>query len=215
MARTNVVATQALLSAAADAGVPSIVHLSSAAVYGQGIDVTEDAPLTPLPRFHYALQKAQVESWIVRNVPHAAVLRPTIILGPHAQPLLKQLAAMPLYVRMPDPQPRLQCVHEDDVAQAVTLALKCGASGAFNVAAPSSFSFRELVHARRPRASGVPLPIARIALTLAWRATGWGGEPGWLDGISGSLTLDCRRARAVLGWRPRHAAWREIVGMTK
>lgn len=212
MARTNVGATRALLSAAGGAGVRSIVHMSSASVYGRGVDVTEQAPFAPLPHFHYAQHKAAAEAWIARELPQAAVLRPAVVLGRNAQPLLRQLAAAPFYVRMRDPQPRLQCIHEDDVAQAVVRALQGRASGAFNLAAPSSFSVRELVRARKPRAPGVPLPLARMALYVAWRAAGWGGEPGWLDGITESLTLDCRRARTLLGWRPRYEEWRDIVG---
>lgn len=213
MLRNNVDGTKALLSAAHDAGIGSIVHLSSAAVYGHGTDVAEDAPLAPLRRFGYALHKAEVDAWIAQALPGVAVLRPAIILGPNAQPLLRQLAAAPCYVRLPEPQPRLQCVHEDDVAQAVALALAQRASGAFNLAAPTDFSLRELVLARHPHAPGVPLSLARVALGFAWRATGWGGEPGWLDGIAQSLTLDCRRALSVLGWRPRHEQWREIAGI--
>jgi UDP-glucose 4-epimerase len=213
MLRNNVDGTKALLSAANDAGVGSIVQLSSAAVYGRGTELAEDAPLAPLPQFQYALHKAEVDAWIAQALPRAAVLRPTIILGPDAQPLLRQIAAAPCYVRLPEPQPRLQCVHEEDVAQAIALALAHRASGAFNLAAPTDFSLRELVLARHPHAPGVPLALARVALGFAWRATGWGGEPGWLDGITESLTLDCRRARNVLGWRPRHPQWREIAGV--
>ena len=213
MDRTNVAATRALLSAAATLDVPAIVHMSSAAVYGPGVDLSEDAPLAPLARFHYAQQKARIDAWLARELPRAAVLRPTIVLGPHAQPLLRRLATLPLYPRLPEPQPRLQCVHEDDVAQAVALALRRRASGPFNLAASSSFSMRELVRARRPRALAVPPALARVLLALAWRTTGWGGEPGWFDGIGASLTLDCRRARTLLGWRPRHEDWREIAGV--
>ena len=213
MRRGNVEGTRALLAAADAAGVGSIVHLSSAAVYGRGTDITEDAPLAPLPRFHYALHKAEVDAWIAQALPRAAVLRPTIILGPNAQPLLRRLAAAPCYPRLPDPQPQLQCIHEDDVAQAVALALARRASGAFNLAAPTPFSLRDLVCAHRPRARGVPPALARVALALLWRTTGWGAEPGWFDGIGESLTLDCSRAAVVLGWRPRHVHWREIAGV--
>lgn len=213
MRRSNVDATRALLSAAHDAKVGSIVQLSSAAVYGHGTRLAEDAPLAPLPRFGYALHKAEVDAWIAQALPGIAVLRPTIILGPNAQPLLKRIAAAPCHVRLPDPQPRLQCVHEDDVARAVALALTQRASGAFNLAAATEFSLRELVLARHPHAPGVPLALSRLALGLAWRTTGWGGEPGWFDGITETLTLDCARARTVLGWRPRHEQWREIAGV--
>ena len=211
MTATNVDATKALLSAAANAGIPSIVHLSSAAVYGQGTDLTEEAPLMPLARFAYAQHKADVDCFLAATLPQVAVLRPTIVLGQNAQPLLKALLALPFYVRVPDPQPRLCVVHEDDVAAAVLLALDRRARGPFNLAAPSTFSVRDVVRARHAWAPGVPPVLARAALEVAWRTTGWGGEPGWLDGAAASLTLDCTRARTLLGWRPRHDDCNAII----
>jgi nucleoside-diphosphate-sugar epimerase len=211
MTATNVDATIALLSAAADAGISSIVHLSSAAVYGQGTDLAEDAPLAPLPRFAYAQQKAHVDRFVARTLPQVVLLRPTIVLGPNAQPLLTTLLALPFYIRVPDPQPRLCVVHEDDVAAAVLLALERETRGPFNLAAASTFSARDLVRTRHAHAPGVPRALARAALHVAWRTTGWGGEPGWLDGAAASLTLDCTRARTILGWRPRHEDCNEII----
>lgn len=213
MARTNVIASRELLSAAANAGVGSIVHLSSAAVYGKGVDIAEDAPLAPLPRFQYARQKAAVDAWIARELPSITVLRPTIILGPHAHPLLLQLAASVCYVRLPEPQPTVQCVHEHDVAAAVRLAIRRPAPGAYNLAAASSFSARELVLAHRRHATGIPRWLGRTAISVAWGITGWGGEPGWLDGIGDSLTLDCRRARTLLQWVPEYDDSRKIAGI--
>ena len=211
MTATNVDATKALLSAAANAGIPSIVHLSSAAVYGQGTDLTEEAPLMPLARFAYAQHKADVDCFLAATLPQVAVLRPTIVLGQNAQPLLKALLALPFFVRVPDPQPRLCVVHEDDVASAVLLALERRARGPFNLAAPSTFSVRDVVRAWHAWAPGVPPVLARAALEVAWRTTGWGGEPGWLDGAAASLTLDCTRARTLLGWRPRHDDCNAII----
>jgi UDP-glucose 4-epimerase len=212
MRASNVDGSKALLAAAR--GLDRIVHVSTAGVYGSGSDLTEDAPLEPWRRFHYACQKADLERWIAGALPDAVVLRPTLILGPHTLALLRQLIRAPFYVRLPDPQPLLQCVHEDDVAEAIIAALVAPVRGAFNLAAPEAFSLRDLVRWCRPRARAVPLFAARAAVTLAWRMTGWGGEPGWLDGIGRSLTLDCTKAGAELAWRPRHEKWREIVSST-
>lgn len=230
MRATNVDATKALLAAALERRVPAIVHLSSAAIYGNGEDLAESAPLAPLPGFRYAEQKAEVEAWIARELPSAVVLRPVAILGPNAQPLLRRLFAAPCYLRVPDPQPRFQCVHEDDVADAIMLALQraCGgpsrasrlpqasnasdASGAFNLAAPSAFALRDLALARHPHAPAIAPGVARAMLALAWVLARWGGEPGWHRGIERSLTVDCARAERVLGWRARHEDWRAIAG---
>jgi len=200
MRRVNVEAAQSILGAAAAAGA-RIVVLSSAAVYGKGEAVTEQAPLAPLPGFLYAEHKAALERWIAAQIPRAIVLRPHIILGPNALPLLRQLAALPVFPRLPDPQPQLQCVHEDDVARAVLLALRSSVSGPLNLARAESFCWASLARSRHARAIAVPLPVLRAALWTAWRVTGWGGEPGWLAGAADSLTLDCSRARAALGWR--------------
>jgi len=203
MRRVNVDAATAIIDAA-DAAGARVVVLSSAAVYGRGEAVTETAPLAPLPGFLYAETKAALERWIATHAPRTAVLRPHVILGPHALPLLRQLAAMPVYPRVPDPQPRLQCVHEADVAQAILLALRSDAAGAFNLAWPEAFAWKALTRSRHRRAIGVPLSWLRASLWVAWRLSGWGGEPGWLAGAADSLTLDCARARDALDWTPAH-----------
>jgi len=203
MQRVNVDAAMAIIGAA-DAAGARVVVLSSAAVYGRGAALTESAPFSPLAGFAYAETKAALERWIAAHAPRTAVLRPHVILGPHALPLLKQLAAMPVYPRVPDPQPRLQCVHEADVAHAILLALRSGAAGAFNLAWPEAFAWRALARARHRRAIGLPLSWLRAGLWVIWRLSGWGGEPGWLAGAADSLTLDCARARDELGWTPLH-----------
>lgn len=203
MRRVNVDAAQSLICAAVAAGA-RVVVLSSAAVYGNGEALTERAPLAPLAGFLYAAHKAELEGWIATHAPQAAVLRPHIILGPHALPLLRQLIALPVYPRLPDPQPKLQCVHETDVARAILLALRTAASGPFNLASLDTFAWKAFAQIRHRRAIAFPLPALRVALWLAWRVAGWGGEPGWLAGATHSLTLDCTRARDVLGWSATH-----------
>lgn len=196
----NVTATQRLFDAAARTGSKRLIHLSSAAVYGSGENLSEDAPLKPLPGFLYAAHKAELENWFEQFHPEAVRLRPHIILGPHCLPLFRQLLALPLYVRLPDPQPRLQCVHEDDVVAAILLALFSDAQGAFNLAAAGTFSFKEVIRQRHRVALPLPLWFAKAFLNLACHLTDWGGEPAWLDGMQHSLTLDCKRAREELKW---------------
>lgn len=205
MADVNVRGGHALLLAARDAGVRRIVVLSSAAVYGSGVDLCEDAPLQPLPRFAYAQHKTALEALLARDLPDCVRLRPHVILGPHAQPLLRQLLAQPCYLRLPAPAPRLQCVHEDDVAQAILAAIARG-TGPYNLAAPQTFSFEDVIRRRHRLAVPLPRAAARAALSLACRLTGWGGEPAWIDGLCASLTLDCTRAAHELNWRPVHDA---------
>lgn len=199
----NVGGTAQVFRAARDAGVRRLIHMSSAAVYGGGVNLSEDAPLAPLPGFLYAKHKARLEAMLAAEFPEALRLRPHAILGRNAQPLLKQLLAQPCYLRLPEPHPLLQCVHEDDVVEAVLRALRSNLSGPLNLAAPDTFSFRDAIRQQRRRfIFGVPPAAARAGLKLAWRMFGWGGEPAWLEGLVRTLVLDCTRAAVELGWRP-------------
>ena len=201
----NVTGSHGVFHAARRAGMQRLIHLSSASVYGSGVQIAEDAPLAPLPRFLYAQHKAQLERLLAAEFPECVRLRPHVILGPHAQPVLRQLLDQPCYVRLPDPQPRLQCVHEDDVARAILLCLERDVRGAFNLAVGDDFSFRDAIKSRHRVGMPLPLFAARGALNLAWKLSGWGGEPAWIDGLTRTLLIDCSRAEAELGWRSQYS----------
>jgi UDP-glucose 4-epimerase len=202
----NVTGSHKVFHAARRAGVTRLVHLSSAGVYGSGVHLGEDAPLAPLPGFLYARHKAHLERLLEIEFPECVRLRPHVILGPNAQPLLRRLLRLPCYPALPEPQPRLQCVHEDDVARAVLAALERDVRGPFNLAVEDSFAYRDAIRGRHRLALPVPIGAARAGLGLAWRWWGWGGEPAWLEGMTRTLLVNCRRAGVELGWRSRYDA---------
>lgn len=200
----NVSGTQAVFEAARQVGLSRLIHLSSAAVYGAGEDLNETAPLQPYPGFLYAQHKVEIEHFLAHEFPQALRLRPHIILGPHCQTLLKQLLHQPCYPHLRTPLPRLQCVHEDDVAQAIVSGLFTNCAGPLNLATSDSFNLREIITARHRYSLALPLSLLRPAFRLVNRSSGWGGEPAWLQGLSASLTLDCSRAQQALDWRAQY-----------
>ena len=202
MRSVNLFATQQLFDAAAAAGIPRLIHLSSAAVYGSGENLAESAPHHPLPNFLYALHKAELEAWLETHHPSVIRLRPHIILGPHAQALLKRLIRQPAYIRLPDPQPLLQVVHEQDVVRAIVTSLFTNISGPFNLAAADPISFKQIIQQHHAVSLPVPLPLAQAMLNVSLKLFGIGGEPAWLAGIGKSLTLNCDKAKIQLNWQP-------------
>jgi nucleoside-diphosphate-sugar epimerase len=206
MREINVDASLRLLQAAGAAGMRRIIHLSSAAVYGAGSSLDESAPFAPLAGFRYGEHKAELEQQLQDTLPQCLRLRPHVILGPNAQPVLRRILRLPFFLRLPEPQPRLQCVHEDDVAAAIIAGLRSGTQGPCNLAAAGSFTLHEAVRCRHRL--GLPLhpAAARAGLRIAHGVFGWGGEPGWLGGLQRTLTLDCHRATRELGWRPAYSA---------
>lgn len=211
MRAVNLDTSQRLFDAATDAGMARIIHLSSASVYGSGTNVDEQAQLRPIPGFLYAEHKTELEHWLAARHPHIIRFRPHIILGKHAQPLLVNLLRQPFYVKLPDPQPLLQCVHEDDVARAIVQALMHPARGAYNLAAPESFSFREAIIRRHRFTMPIPVAAAKFALKLSCKTVGIGGEAGWIDGVHNSLTLDCSKAGRELGWQAQIGPWEMLT----
>lgn len=206
MREINVAGSLALLQAARTAGMRRIIHLSSAAVYGAGTNLVETASLAPLPEFCYGQHKAALERLLESAIPECVRLRPHVILGPHAQPTLRQILRLPFFLRMNDPQPLLQCVHEDDVADAILGCLGCEVHGAINLAAADAFNLRDVMRHRHTLCLPLPVAVARTGLTIAHRTFGWGGEPGWLYGLQQTLTLDCERAEQAINWRPAYSS---------
>jgi UDP-glucose 4-epimerase len=202
----NVAGSHKLFHAARSAGIRRLVHMSSAAVYGGGVHLGEDAPLAPLPGFLYGHHKAQLERLLEIEFPECVRLRPHVILGPNAQPLLRRLLELPCYPALAYPEPCLQCVHENDVAEAVLLALGRDVRGPFNLAVEDHFTYRSAIRSRHWLSVPVPLGAARAGLAFAWSRWGWGGEPAWINGLTSTLLLNCRRAAVELGWRSRHDA---------
>ncbi|MGM0412167.1 MAG: NAD-dependent epimerase/dehydratase family protein [Pseudomonadota bacterium] len=212
MRRVNVVGSRNAFTAAARAGTGTIVHLSSAAVYGAWPDnpprLDEAAPLRPNPGFAYAEDKVAAEAELAAAAAayprlRTVALRPPAILGPHALPLLRRLLASPV---RPAGGPPLQCVHEADVATAVAAALTRAVHGPFNLACEPPLTPALLEATTGRRARPVPAWLLQAVQRIAWPFTGAWGEPGWAAGLRHPLLLDARRAQRELPWSPNWSA---------
>ena len=202
----NVNGGHRVFHAARRAGVRRLIHISSAAVYGSGVHLVETAPLNPAPGQLHAVHQAHLEKLLEIEFPECVRLRPQFVFGPNARPAIKRLLRLPCYVRLPAPYPLLQCVHEDDVTQAVLLAVGREARGAFNLAVEDSFSYRDAVRSRHRLAVPLPPAAARAGLNAARRWLGWDDEPEWAEALTRTLLVNCRRAAIDLGWRSSHSA---------
>ena len=181
----NVDGTVNAFRAARQAGARRFVYASSVAAYGfypdNPVGMTEEWPVRPAARLFYAQEKAELEHLLQAEAartsgddatsPALYLLRPPVVLGPHAvgakdllpgplAPLGRILASR--IGRSPVPLPvlvpllPLQFVHEDDLGQALLrCVLAAGPPGAYNIAADGILSTADVA-----REFGlIPLPV--------------------------------------------------------
>jgi UDP-arabinose 4-epimerase len=223
--RNNVGGTLALLEAMAAHGVRRFVFSSTAAVYGLPgqVPITEDAPTDPINPYGHSKQMVErmlldfegahgIASAMMRYF-NAAGASPDGEIGENHDPEthLIPLALDAVAGKGPEltvfgtdyPTPDGTCIrdyiHVGDLADAHVRALdylaQGGATRAFNLGTGSGASVREILDTVE-RVTGRPVPHR----TGPRRA----GDPP-------VLVADPSRARAELGWEPRHSDLDTIV----
>jgi nucleoside-diphosphate-sugar epimerase len=216
--RTNVVGSERVLTAVADAGVSQFVYASSIGAYspGAGRVVDEQWPTHSLPSAGYGREKAYVERLLDRfECEHPEVrvvrMRPAflftraaaseqrrIFLGPFVPNVVA--ARVPL---LPYPAGlRMQALATEDAADAYRLALLGDVRGAFNLAAGPVIGGQILADALGARLVTVPPAMVRAALATAWHLRLTPADPALFDLVSSLPQLDAGRAGRELGWEP-------------
>ncbi|HWD65987.1 MAG TPA: NAD-dependent epimerase/dehydratase family protein [Solirubrobacteraceae bacterium] len=231
--QVNVEGTRNTFEAAREAGVNRFVYASSVAAYGfhpdNPIGMTEDWPVRPAARLFYAQEKAELEQLLAEEAaasprPELYLLRPPIVLGPHAagakatipEPLTRAaLGVLGLAGRLKVPIPALaanvpmQFIHEADVGQAL---LRCvlgdGPPGAYNIAGDGVVTGSDVI-----RELGLmPMPIPAGAVYAATRTLAQIPWPGlvppaaeWVEAFSHPAIMDTSKARQELGWSPGYS----------
>ena len=229
--RVNVAGSRRVFEAAADAGVPALVHASSVGVYSEGPKdrpVDESWPRDGVPTSFYSRHKAAAERALdaveAANPRLRAVrLRPALIFKREAGPEVRRLFAGPLLparllrpglvplLPLPD-RLVLQAVHGDDVGVAYRLAaLSADARGAYNIAADPVLDPARLANLFRARRVRIPERPLRVLADVTWRARLQPTPPGWLDMGLAVPVMDVRRAREELGWTPRRSATEALM----
>ncbi|MCF6470924.1 NAD-dependent epimerase/dehydratase family protein [Nonomuraea sp. MG754425] len=223
--RANVLGSMRVFRAAAEAGVPALVHASSVGAYSPGPrdrPVDESWPTHGWPGAAYGREKAYVERVLdVFEHDHPAVrvvrMRPGFVFQRAAASEQRRLFAGPLVPRrlfrtgripfVPDvPGLRLQVVHADDAAQAYRLAVTEPVRGAFNIAAEPVLDANDLARMVGARTVRVPRGLATAAMAAGWHLRLVPAAPGLLELALRIPVMKTERAREVLGWRPRHSS---------
>lgn len=217
----NVAGFQRLLEYVKQYDIPKLIVLSSANVYGPRPDnpqfLAEDAPLVGAATFPALRDLVELDilsqSFFWKHPDtETVILRPTHILGTvqNAPSNYLRLRVVPTLMGF---DPMIQVVHQDDVVQAILLALRPGVRGIFNIAGPPPIALSTALRTLGRAVVPLPHPIARGAIDrlFRWRMTSFPAPE--LDFIRYVCMVDDSRARAVLGYAPRFDLQRTLAAV--
>jgi nucleoside-diphosphate-sugar epimerase len=218
----------AVLSAAHNAKVPQLLHMSSVGTYAAGRygeQVDESWSTAGIRSSAYSRAKSTVEHMLDdyerRNSDGVGIarMRPGFIMQRDAAPGLRRYT-LPAYL---DPRwlrwlpmlplDRSLCVsivHADDVADACVKAVERCALGPFNLAAEPPVSRDDIAKALRAYPIHVPSALLGLAVEASWRVRLQPIDRGWLDMAFSLPLLETGRAHDALGWSPR---WESVAAL--
>lgn len=207
----NITGMSRLLDYCQAYGVPKVVVLSSANVYGPRPDnpqfLTEDAPLLAAQRFPQMRDLVEIDHvastffWKARAI-ETVILRPVHILGTvhNAPSNYLRLDPIPTLLGF---DPMVQIIHESDVAVAVEAAVAPGVRGIYNIVGPGQVPLSVILRELGRRTLPVPHTVARGLWSLAFRV-GLSSYPvAELDFIRYVCMVDGARAERELGFHAR------------
>ena len=210
MRAVNVEASKKLFAHAVREKLGAIVYSSSSAAYGldgpHSSPIREDEPRRPTPWLAYADNKWEVEEHLdqleARDPGLRIVrLRPTLLMGRRMDETAASLLRRGLMPKAGSG--RIPVVWDEDVADAVVLALLGDVRGAFNLSADEAKPVEELAEAGGLRVLSVP-KFARSGWSklspLLDRSGSW-GDPAWLAASDLDMEVSSERALSELGWK--------------
>lgn len=208
----NVYGTMQVLEFAARHGVPKVVVLSSATVYGPSPNndnfLSEESPLLAGQRFSDIRDLVEVDMYAQQYMwkhpeVEIVVLRPVHIVGHTIR------NAPSNYLRLRRPlvltgfDPMIQLIEMGDVCEAMRVALQPGLRGVFNVCGPGQLPLSAILRELGRKPLSVPHPLARAAVKRMWDARLTNFPPPELDHIQYICTVDGSRFVEATGFAPR------------
>jgi UDP-glucose 4-epimerase len=206
--------TDATLRAAAEAGTEQVLVTTSATAYGAFPDnpkpIAEDWPVRGQPDFSYARHKAEVDRlcqlWALEHPERVmTIVRPSIVFGPNVDNYIsrgwKNSAFMPV---LDGVEQEFQLVHEDDVVSAIIGLLDAKASGAFNIGADGTLTWRESAGMIGLKTRVMSLKSVYRIYSVAWRlhAPRVESPPGNLHFLRHPWVVSNEKLKSEIGWEP-------------
>jgi len=210
----NVRGTRKVLDLCHEHGVRECVVLSSSYVYGAQAEnpyfMDEEHPLSGSRNYPEIRDLVEVDTLAVTFMwkhtdLRTCVLRPVPTLGRYHSTAIGTYLRMSRPITMMGFNPMIQFLHEEDLCEALALAVEKGLRGVYNVAGPGEVPLQTAL--REIGARPLPLPdfVARPLLERTFRAGWFPFPPGAIDYIKYTCTINGKRFVDATGFRPQYS----------
>jgi len=207
----NVRGTKKLLDLCVHYGVQKLIVVSSGTVYGALHDnpfyMDEDRALEAsraYPEIRDLVEVDALSTSFIYRFPHirTCVLRPVNVLGHYVRSMISEYLRLDRQPTVMGFDPLMQFIHEQDVVEAIAVALEHGLQGAFNVVGPGQVPLHTAIRETGGRAFPLPEFLFRplIRRLFARGMVPW--PEGAIDFLKFPITLSGRRFVEATDFRP-------------
>lgn len=207
----NVRGTKQLLDHCVHHGVQNLVVVSSSYVYGAAPEnpyyMDEDSPLAAsrsYPEIRDLVEVDTLASAFLWRYPHirTCVLRPVNVLGHYVHSMIGGYLRESRVPTVMGFDPMMQFIHEQDLSEAIALALERGLQGVFNVPGAGEVPLHTAIRETGGKALPLPEPLMRPLFDRLFR---WGALPypaGAIDYLKYPVTVSGERFVEATNFRP-------------
>ena len=209
--QVNVLGTKRVLEFCAKYDVKQLVVVSSSYVYGALPEnpyfLDEDAPLNSSRNYPEIRDLAEVDNLCVAHLwkyPHmaTAILRPVNTLGTHVHSAITTYFRLGYVPTILGFNPMTQFIHEEDVSEAIALALEKKLRGVFNVTGPGEVPLKIAIRETGNTPVPLPEPVARTVFGRLFQFGLFHTPPGAIDFIKYPCTVNGKRFVEETGFKP-------------
>lgn len=209
----NIEGSKNVFRAAAANKVRKIVYTSSIASYGahpdNPIGITEDYPLAANQDSYYSSDKAAVEKFLegfAREHPGIilTIFRPPVIVGPRLNNFARDAYTRKRRYAIKGRDSQTQFLHEDDLGEALYLAVVKDLPGIFNIAADDYSTMRKISRIAGIKLTDLPVGLIKFLANVTFALRIEKVSQGWVSLMEWPIVISNEKFKKISGWQPRY-----------
>lgn len=223
----NVEGSKNVFLACSANGVKKIIYTSSIAAYGAHPDnplrITEGYPLVENSDSYYSSDKVAVEKYLdsfQKDNPKIIItrFRPPIIVGPNLNNFAVDYYTRARTFTIRGKDVEIQFLHEDDLGEALYLAVKKDLPGAFNVAADDYSTSRKIYEIAGVKTKDMSVGFLRWMANITFFLGLGKMSQGWVSLGEYPIIVNNEKFKTATGWQPKYTteeAFRDFLASFK